>query len=83
MSLTITIPDDLMEGIKKITEESGFESPEEFISTAIEQKILEIKKDKFYRLTNEIREGIEKRGYTVKQMIDEIEKRRHEDHHSS
>ncbi len=83
MSLTITIPDDLVEGIKKITEEGGFESNEEFISAAIEQKLLEIKKDKFYRLTDDIRGGFEKKGYTVKQIIDEIERRRHEDHHSS
>lgn len=83
MSLTITIPDDLLEGIKKITEEGGFESTEEFISAAIEQKLLEIKKDKFYRLTDEIRKGLEKKGYTVKHIIDEIERLRFEDHHSS
>jgi metal-responsive CopG/Arc/MetJ family transcriptional regulator len=81
MSLTITIPEELLEGIIKFTEEGGFKSPEEFISIAIEQKLLEIKKDKFYRITDEIREGIEERGYSIKQVIDEIEKQRHEDHH--
>jgi Arc/MetJ-type ribon-helix-helix transcriptional regulator len=83
MSLTITIPDDLIEGIKKVTEEGGFENTEEFVSAAIEQKLLEIKKDKFYRLTDDIRAGLEKKGYTIKQIIDEIEKYRHEDHHRS
>lgn len=82
MSLTITLPDDLVEGIKKIAEEGGFESTEEFISAAIEQKLLEMKKDKFYHLTDDIRVGVEEQGYTVKQIIDEIERRRHEDHHS-
>ena len=66
MSLTITIPEEIVDGIIKITEEGGFKSPEEFISIAIEQKLLEIKKDKFYRITDEIREGIEERGYSIR-----------------
>ena len=82
MSLTITIQDDLVEKIKKIAEEGGFENAEEFISAAIEQKLLEIKKEKFYHLTDDIRAGIEKQGYTVTQIIDEIERLRYEDHHS-
>ena len=81
MSLIITIQDDLVEKIKKIAEEGGFENAEEFISAAIEQKLLEIKKEKFYHLTDDIRAGIEKQGYTVTQIIDEIERLRHEDHH--
>lgn len=82
MSLTITIQDDLVEKIRKIAEEGGFENAEEFISAAIEQKLLEIKKEKFYRITDDIRAGIEKQGYAVTQIIDEIERLRHEDHHS-
>ena len=82
MSLTITIQDDLVEKIKKIAEEGGFENAEEFVSAAIEQKLLEIKKEKFYRITDDVRAGIEKQGYTVTQIIDEIERLRYEDHHS-
>jgi metal-responsive CopG/Arc/MetJ family transcriptional regulator len=82
MAITITIPEDLVKGIKKIIDEGGFQSPEEFIAAAIEQKLLEMQKEKFYHLTDEIRQGIEKKGYTVKQVIEEIEKLRHEDHHS-
>lgn len=68
MSLTITIPDDLMKKVVTIIDECGFLSAEDFVSAAIEQKLLEFKKDKFYRLTDEIREGIEGRGYTVKEV---------------
>jgi metal-responsive CopG/Arc/MetJ family transcriptional regulator len=82
MAITITIPEDLVKGINKIIDEGGFQSPEEFIAAAIEQKLLELQKEKFYQLTDEIRQGIEKKGYTVKQVIEEIEKLRHEDHHS-
>jgi len=81
MILTITLPDDLVEGIKKVTQEGGFKSTDEFISAAIEQKLLEMKKDKFYHLTDEIRDGLEKKGYTISHILDEIEKQRHEDHH--
>lgn len=83
MAVAITIPEDLFKGINKIIEEGGFKSPEEFISAAIEQKLLELQKEQFYHLTDEIRHGIEKKGYTVRQVIEEIEKLRHEDHHSS
>jgi metal-responsive CopG/Arc/MetJ family transcriptional regulator len=82
MAITITIPEDLVKGINKIIDEGGFQSPEEFIAAAIEQKLLELQKEKFYQLTDEIRQGIEKKGYTVKRVIEEIEKLRHEDHHS-
>jgi len=81
MSVTVTIPDELIKGIKKAAEEGGFESTEAFVSAAIEQKLLEIKKDKFYRLTDDIRVGLEMKGYSIKQIIDEIEKNRYEDHH--
>ncbi len=82
MAITVTIPEDLVKRINKIIDEAGFQNPEEFIAAAIEQKLLELKKEKFYHLTDEIRQGIEKKGYTVKQVIEEIEKLRYEDHHS-
>ena len=82
MAVAVTIPEDLVKGIAKIIDEGGFQTPEEFIAAAIEQKLLELQKEKFYHLTDEIRQGIEKKGYTVKQVIEEIEKLRYEDHHS-
>jgi len=82
MAVTVIIPEDLVKGIAKIIDEGGFQTPEEFIATAIEQKLLELQKEKFYHLTDEIRQGIEKKGYTVKQVIEDIEKLRYEDHHS-
>jgi metal-responsive CopG/Arc/MetJ family transcriptional regulator len=82
MAITVTIPEDLVKRINKIIDEAGFQTPEEFIAAAIEQKLLELKKEKFYHLTDEIRQGIEKKGYTVRQVIEEIEKLRYEDHHS-
>lgn len=82
MAITITIPEALVKGINKIIDEGGFQSPEEFVATAIEQKLLELQKEKFYQITDEIRQGIERKGYTVKQVIEDIEKLRHEDHHS-
>jgi metal-responsive CopG/Arc/MetJ family transcriptional regulator len=82
MAITITIPEALVNGINKIIDEGGFQSPEEFVATAIEQKLLELQKEKFYQITDEIRQGIERKGYTVKQVIEDIEKLRHEDHHS-
>jgi metal-responsive CopG/Arc/MetJ family transcriptional regulator len=82
MAITVTIPEDLVKGIARIIDEGGFQTPEEFIAVAIEQKLLELQKEKFYHLTDEIRQGIEKKGYTVKQVIEEIEKLRYEDHHS-
>jgi len=82
MAITVTIPEDLVKRINKIIDEGGFQTPEEFIAAAIEQKLLELKKEKFYHLTDEIRQGIEEKGYTVRQVIKELEKLRHEDHHS-
>lgn len=82
MAVTVKIEEDQIEEIKKVVDECGFHSTEEFISSAIEQKLIELQREKFYHLTDRIREGIGKKGYTVKQAVEEIEKMRHEDHHS-
>jgi hypothetical protein len=82
MAVKVTIPEDLVKGIAKIIDDGVFQTPEEFITAAIEQKLLELQKEKLYHLPDDIRQGIEKKGYTVKQVIEEIEKLRYDDHHS-
>ena len=79
MSLTITIQDDLVEKIKRLLKKADLKMQKSLFLLLL-SKIIRNKK-KFYHLTDDIRAGIEKQGYTVTQIIDEIERLRHEDHH--
>lgn len=80
-SHTVCIPDEFVQDIEKVIAEGAFENAEEFVTSAIEQRLLDLRRDEFYYLTEGIRQGLQERGYTIRQLLDEIERLRHEDHH--
>jgi hypothetical protein len=58
--------------VKQATKEFGFASPKEFISEAIKEKILELKKMKFFIISEKIRKGLLKKGIKPEKLLKEF-----------
>lgn len=68
--------------IKMIVNEFGFDSEEEFVEEAVTEKILELKKQIFFNITDQIGAALRSKGITVKQMLKEFEEVRNESYHN-
>ncbi len=55
--------------IEEAAKEFGFTTKEEFISQAVKEKILELKKMKFFAVSEKIRKGILKRGRNPENLL--------------
>jgi len=80
-SCIVHIPQEVFQEIEQVTADGAFASPEEFVASAVHQKLLDLRAYEFYHLTDGIRQALQERGITIQQTLDEIEKLRHEDHH--
>jgi len=58
--------------IEKILKEFDFATEEEFISQAIKEKILELKKMKFFVISEKIRRGLLKKGIKPEKFLKEF-----------
>lgn len=58
--------------IEKVTREFGFATEEEFISQAVKEKILELKKMKFFAISEKIRKGLIKKGIKPLKLLREF-----------
>ena len=59
--------------IKMVADEFGYNSEEEFVEEAVNEKILELKKQVFFSITDQIAAALRSKGITVKQMLEEFE----------
>ncbi|ODS38137.1 MAG: hypothetical protein A7316_00080 [Candidatus Altiarchaeales archaeon WOR_SM1_86-2] len=75
-TITISISDEMEEGISNIMSKFGFESKRDFIEVATRDKILELKKRIFFELSNEIARGLNKSGVEEEEILEEFEKMR-------
>lgn len=80
-SYVVHIPQEIFQEVEQVTADGAFVGPEEFVTSAVQQKLLDIRRYEFYDLTDGIRQGLQKRGTTIQQTLDEIERSRHEDRH--
>lgn len=81
MSHVVHIPQETFQEIEQVTADGLFADPEEFVASAVRQKLLDLRGYEFYRLADGIRQGLQERGTTIQKTLDEIERLRHEDHH--
>lgn len=58
--------------IERIAKEFGFATREEFISQAIREKILELKKMKFFAISEKIRKGLLKKKIKPEKLLREF-----------
>jgi predicted AAA+ superfamily ATPase len=56
-----------------IIDEFGFDSKEEFIKEAVAEKILELKKQIFSNVTDQVGAALRSEGIITKQMLKEFE----------
>lgn len=58
--------------ITLLVKEFGFLDKEEFISEAIREKLLELKKMKFFIISEKIRKGLLKKGIKSDKLLEEL-----------
>ncbi|MBU1252167.1 MAG: hypothetical protein KJ905_01725 [Nanoarchaeota archaeon] len=70
METKVKLPDELTQ----IISELGFEGNSEFIEGAIKDKILELKKQRFFKISDKILQGLRANKIGHKEILDNFEK---------
>ena len=73
MEHKITFSEKTEKDIKMIVDEFGFDSEEEFVEEAVAEKILELKKQIFFNISDQIGAALRSKGITAKQILKEFE----------
>ena len=60
--------------IKMVMDEFGFDSENEFVEEAVSEKILELKKQIFFNITDQIATGLRSKGVSPRQILDKFER---------
>jgi hypothetical protein len=55
--------------IQEIIREFGFLDEKEFISQAVKEKLMELKKLRFFLISEKIRKGLEKKGIKPEELL--------------
>ena len=81
MSVTaIQIPDELLDEASKFSEEAGFESTDAFVRWALREKLRELRRDRFYVVTDRVKQGLAERGITPEEILEDFDQFRRGDH---
>ena len=75
-SVTISISEELEEGLDSVISKFGFQSKQDFIISATRDKILELEKQIFFDISNEVAAGLKKHGFKDQEILEEFEKTR-------
>jgi hypothetical protein len=75
-TVTVSISNELEEGLNSVVSKFGFESNQDFIIAATRDKILDLKKQIFFEVSNEVALGLKKHGINEKEILDDFEKTR-------
>jgi hypothetical protein len=71
MERSIKMPKKLIQEINRVALESGFRTNSEFVEEAVRQKMLELKKAKFFEITNRVSRGLKKSGTSFEKILGE------------
>ena len=72
METKVRLPEEL----SKIIVELGFEGNSDFIEEAVRSKILELKRQKFFQISDKISHGLNFSKVAQKEVMDDFEKHR-------
>lgn len=61
--------------VDEAAEKWGFESKEEVIKEAVEERILELKKQKFKKITGSIKKKLEEKDVTEEEILKDFEEK--------
>lgn len=71
METRVRLPDELREIILDL----GFSGDSEFIEEAVKEKILELKRQKFFKISDKVASGLESKGISSKEILDDFSKK--------
>jgi hypothetical protein len=70
---TIQISEFLLEKLKKLRQEGGYATIERGLEHAVEQYLLELRRQKAEKNSDQIREGLAQRGHTEDEILRDFE----------
>lgn len=76
--MEIKIDKELTPKLQKLVAALKFKSTEEFINKAIRDKILEIKRKRFFEISDKISESLEEQGISEEEIINDFKEKREE-----
>lgn len=76
--MEIHIDKKLTPELQNIVAALKFKSIEEFINKAIRDKILEVKRKRFFEFSDKISESLEEQGITEQEIVNNFKKKREE-----
>ena len=74
METKIKLPDELTAELNRIISELGFNGNSEFIEEAVRDKILELKRQRFFQISDKIALGLKNNKVGSKEILDDFEK---------
>ena len=76
--MEIRIDKKLTPELQNIVTTLKFKNIEEFINKAIRDKILEVKRKRFFEISNKISESLEEQGIVEQEIVNNFKKKREE-----
>ena len=76
--MEINIDKKLTSELQNIVTTLKFKNIEEFINKAIRDKILEVKRKRFFEISNKISESLEEQGIVEQEIVNNFKKKREE-----
>ncbi len=70
---TLRIPDDLTLEVNTIVQDFGFQNKEEFVQEAIRDKVLELRKLRFFSITDKIATNLKKKKISEREILQHFE----------
>jgi hypothetical protein len=75
MEAKIKFDNELAEELNKIVVELGFDGNSEFIEEAVRDKMLELKREKFFKISDKVALGLEKNKVIPKEILEDFNRR--------
>ncbi|MEW6006698.1 MAG: hypothetical protein AB1595_00865 [bacterium] len=76
MQAVVELTEDVIKDVSKLGRQFGFRDEREFIEDAVREKLLQLKKRLFVSVTDEIRMGLEKKGISLDEVLEDFERQR-------
>jgi len=70
---TLRIPDDLTLEVNNIVQDFGFQNKEEFVQEAIRDKVLELRKLRFFSITDKVAANLKKKNISEREILKHFE----------
>lgn len=74
--MTTQIPQKIEKEVKTFVDEYEYKNQHEFIKEAILEKIAKLKQETFFEISNRVKKGLKKRGFTEKKILADFESKR-------